>query len=310
MRSIIDLGEAVSGIAQRATTDWMRKCGAFTVSKASVILVTRNIKAPTQHRKRNTIMADRLKGKVALISGGATGMGGASSKLFAAEGAKVAIVDVNMEAAQATAAGITRAGGVAIALKADVSKADEVNAAVAAAHKAFGPINVLFNHAGTIVIKPFLETTEEEWDWLHDVNVKSMFLMTKAVIPHMLAAGGGSIVCTSSISAVLATPNEVLYDTTKGAVHMFARAIAVEFRDRNIRCNAVCPGFIQTPHGNREVKELAALGVDVSDAAIAAQQGRMGYPEDVARAALYLASDDAEFVTGQQLFVDNGFSAV
>ena len=310
MRSIIDLGEAVSGIARRATTDWMRICGTVTVSKASIILITRDIKAPTQHRKRNTIMADRLKGKVALISGGATGMGGASSKLFATEGAKVAIVDVNMEAAQATAAEITRAGGVAIALKADVSKADEVNAAVAAAHKAFGPINVLFNHAGTIVIKPFLETTEEEWDWLHDVNVKSMFLMTKAVIPHMLAAGGGSIVCTSSISAVLATPNEVLYDTTKGAVHMFARAIAVEFRDRNIRCNAVCPGFIQTPHGNREVKELAALGVDVSDAAIAAQQGRMGYPEDVARAALYLASDDAEFVTGQQLFVDNGFSAV
>ena len=310
MRSNIDLGEAVSGMARRAATDWMRICGTVTVSKASIILITRNIKAPTQHRKRNTIMADRLKGKVALISGGATGMGGASSKLFAAEGAKVAIVDVNMEAAQATAAEITRAGGVAIALKADVSKADEVNAAVAAAHKAFGPINVLFNHAGTIVIKPFLETTEEEWDWLHDVNVKSMFLMTKAVIPHMLAAGGGSIVCTSSISAVLATPNEVLYDTTKGAVHMFARAIAVEFRDRNIRCNAVCPGFIQTPHGNREVKELAALGVDVSDAAIAAQQGRMGYPEDVARAALYLASDDAEFVTGQQLFVDNGFSAI
>ena len=103
------MGEAVSGIARRAATDWMRICGTVTVSKASIILITRDIKAPTQHRKRNTIMADRLKGKVALISGGATGMGGASSKLFAAEGAKVAIVDVNMEAAQATAAEITRA---------------------------------------------------------------------------------------------------------------------------------------------------------------------------------------------------------
>jgi NAD(P)-dependent dehydrogenase (short-subunit alcohol dehydrogenase family) len=255
-------------------------------------------------------MPNRLSGKVALISGGATGMGGASSKLFAAEGAKVAIVDRNLEAAEATVHEIKKAGGVAIALKADVSKADEVTAAVAAAQKALGTINVLFNHAGTIVIKPFLDTTEEEWDWLHDVNVKSMFLMTKAVLPQMIAGGGGSVVCTSSISAVLATPNEVLYDTTKGAVHMFARAIAVEFRDKKIRCNAVCPGFIQTPHGNKEVKELAALGVDVSDAAIAAAQGRMGYPEDVARAALYLASDDSEFVTGQQLFVDNGFSAI
>ncbi len=103
---------------------------------------------------------------------------------------------------------------------------------------------------------------------------------------------------------------EVLYRTTKAATHMFARAIAVEFRDRGIRCNAVCPGFIETPHGVREVAELTALGVDVSEAALTVAQGRIGRPEDIARAALYLASDDAEFVTGTQLFVDNGFSAV
>jgi NAD(P)-dependent dehydrogenase (short-subunit alcohol dehydrogenase family) len=252
----------------------------------------------------------RLAGKVALISGGATGMGGAASRLFAAEGAAVGIVDRNRQAAEALAADIVASGGVAVAACADVSVAAEVEAAVAQVTGALGTVTVLFNHAGTIVIKPFLETTEAEWDWLHAVNVRSMFLMTKAILPGMIAAGGGSIVCTSSISAVAGTPMEVLYDTTKGAVHMFARAIAVEFRDRGIRCNAVCPGFIETPHGLREVHDLQRLGVDVSEAAIAAAQGRIGKAEEVARAALFLASDEASFVNGTHLFVDNGFTAV
>ena len=254
-------------------------------------------------------MTGRLNNKVALISGGATGMGGAASRLFAAEGAKVGIIDINAEAGKATVADIERAGGKAFFAKADVSKASEVNAAVEAVRQALGPITVLFNHAGSIVIKPFLETTEEEWDRLTDINVKSMFLVTKAVLPQMIAAGGGSIVCTSSISAVAATPMEVLYDTTKGACHMFARAIAVEFRDKNIRCNAVCPGFVRTPHGLREVAELQKFGVDASDAALAVQQGRICEPEEVAKAALFLASDDASFVNGAHLFVDNGFTA-
>ena len=255
-------------------------------------------------------MAGRLAGKVALISGGATGMGGAASRLFAAEGAAVGIVDRNEDAGLALVAEITRAGGKAVFAKADVSKSAEILAAVNIVKAAFGPIRVLFNHAGTIVIKPFLETTDEDYDWLMDINVKSMFMMTKAVLPQMIAAGGGSIVCTSSISAVAATPMEVLYCTSKGACHQFARAIAVEFRDRGIRCNAVCPGFVQTPHGMREVKELQALGVDVSEAAIMAAQGRMCEPEEVARAALFLASDDASFVNGAQLMVDNGFTSV
>ena len=255
-------------------------------------------------------MGERLKGKVAIVSGGATGCGAAAVRLFAAEGAAVGIIDRNVAVGQALADELAAAGHRTAFAAADVSRKDQVEAAVASVAAALGPVNVLFNHAGTIVIKPFLETEEADWDMLFDVNVKSMYLMTRAVLPMMLAQGKGAIVCTSSISAVYATPNEVLYDATKGACHMFARAIAVEFRDKGIRCNAVCPGFIETPHGKREVEQLSALGVDVSEAALKAAQGRFGQPEDIARAALYLASDDAEFVNGTQLFVDNCFSAV
>jgi NAD(P)-dependent dehydrogenase (short-subunit alcohol dehydrogenase family) len=250
-----------------------------------------------------------MKGKVALVSGGATGMGGAASKLLAAEGAKVAIVDRNATGGKETVAAIKAAGGDAIFVEADVTDEASVNRAVADVVARYGPVTSLFNHAGSIVIKPFLETTLEEWEMLMAVNVRSMFLVTRAVLPAMLAAGGGAIVCTSSISAVAATPMEVLYDTTKGACHMFARAIAVEFRDRGIRCNAVCPGFIETPHGNREVAGLTKYGVDVSDATIAMQQGRMGKPDDVAGVVLFLLSDEAGFVNGARIFVDNAFTA-
>jgi NAD(P)-dependent dehydrogenase (short-subunit alcohol dehydrogenase family) len=237
-------------------------------------------------------------------------VGGAASRLFAAEGAKVAVVDINAEASEATVASILAAGGEAMHVLADVSQALPVQQAVAAVAARWGTIDVLFNHAGSIVVKPFLETTEADWDRLMDVNVKSMYLVTREVLPHMLKQGRGAIVCTSSISAVAGTPMEVLYDTTKGACHMFARAIAVEYRDRGIRCNAVCPGFIRTPHGLREVDALQKLGVDVSDAALAVAQGRICEPEEVAAAALFLASDEASFINGTHLFVDNGFTAV
>lgn len=255
-------------------------------------------------------MGGRLKGKIALISGGAGGCGLAASEIFAAEGAAVGIVDLPTSAGAEVAIRLRNEGHNVTFAAADVSDEAQVATAVASVVHTLGPVNVLFNHAGTIVVKPFLDTTLEEWDRLMAINVRSMFLMTRAVLPHMIGAGGGSIVCTSSISAVAATPTEVLYDTTKGACHMFARAIAVEFRDRNIRCNAVCPGFINTPHGQREVTELTRYGVDVSDAALAAQQGRMCRPDEVARAALFLASDDASFVNGTHLFVDNCFTAI
>lgn len=252
-------------------------------------------------------MTDRMAGKNAVISGGAAGAGGAASELFAREGANVAIVDIQVEAGETTAAAIRSNGGSAFFLEADVSSSEQVTAAMAKADEAFdGRIDVLFNHAGTVIIKPFLETTEDEWDWLMNVNVKSMFLMTKAVLPSMLENGGGAVVNTSSISAVAGTPMEVLYCTSKGACHMFTRAIAIEYRDRGIRCNAVCPGFIRTAHGLRELKELRQYDVDVSEEDICRLQGRICEPAEVASAALFLASAESSFVNGETLFVDNG----
>ena len=247
----------------------------------------------------------RLEGKNVVISGGAAGAGGAASEVFAREGGHVAIVDVQEKVGSNLAERICENQGKAFFVKGDVSLAKEVKKAVAKINTEFNNhIDVLFNHAGTVIVKPILETTESEWDWMMNVNVKSMFLMTHAVLPSMLA-NGGAIVNTSSISAVAGTPMEVLYCTSKGACHMFTRAIATEFRDKGIRCNAVCPGFIKTAHGIRELKELRSFGVNVTEEDICRLQGRICEPEEVANAALFLASSEASFVNGETLFVDN-----
>ena len=248
----------------------------------------------------------RLEGKHAVVSGGAAGAGGAASEVFAREGANVVIVDIQEEAGLTLVEKIREAGGKASFVRADVSLNDEVDEAIDKANRLFdNRIDVLFNHAGTVIIKPFLETTESDWDSMMAINVKSMFLMTKAVLPSMLDQGG-AIVNTSSISAVAGTPMEVLYCTSKGACHMFTRAIATEYRDDGIRCNAVCPGFIRTAHGIRELKELREYGVEVTEEDICRLQGRICEPEEVANAALFLASSEASFVNGETMFVDNG----
>ncbi len=249
----------------------------------------------------------RLEGKNVVISGGAAGVGGAASEIFSGEGANVAIIDIQVDVGTALADKICQNGGQAFFVKADVSSSDEVATAISQVNKRFeNRIDVLFNHAGTVIIKPFLETTESEWDWMMSVNVNSMFLMTRAVLPSMLGNGGGAIVNTSSISAVAGTPMEVLYCTSKGACHMFTRAIATEYRDQGIRCNAVCPGFIRTAHGVRELKELQDYSVEVTEEDICRLQGRICEPEEVANVALFLASSDASFVNGETLFVYNG----
>lgn len=254
-------------------------------------------------------MSQRLPGKVVLISGGAGGAGRAASLRFAAEGAKVGIVDIQRHAGEQLVQEIKDTSGDAVFVETDVSKAEEVKAAVAQVTEHFGQIDILFNHAGTLIVKPFLETTDEDWDRLMNINVKSMFMMSKAVLPSMIEAGKGIVINTSSISASTAAPMESLYCVTKGAVAQLTRAIAVEFRDQGIRCNAISPGFIRTPHGLREMKECSALGVEFTEEDMAKLQGRFCEPEEIASVAVFLASDDASFVNGASIDVDNTWSA-
>ena len=251
----------------------------------------------------------RLAGKVAVITGGATGMGRATALAFAEEGAKVSIFDIQDAEGRKTVQMIQNAGGEAAFFHADVTRDEEINAAFDAALATFGPYNILFNHAGTIIVKPMHETTEEEYDWLMDVNVKSAFLTCRRAVQDMNANGGCSIVITSSIAAERGYALESVYCMSKGAVLQLARTISTEYRDAGIRCNAVCPGFVETAHGLKEIAELDAAGQGWEEAGMAATQGRICYPEEVAAAVVFLASDEASFVNGNATYVDNGWYA-
>jgi NAD(P)-dependent dehydrogenase (short-subunit alcohol dehydrogenase family) len=253
--------------------------------------------------------AGRLHGKTALITGGAGGMGQAASLLFAREGARVAIIDIQEAAGRDTVAAIEAAGGVATFHQADVGNTAELEAAIDAAIAALGPIQVLFNHAGTIIVRALHETSDADYDRLMDINVRSAFVTCRRMIPHMLAHGGGSIVITSSIGGEKGFALESLYCMTKGAVLQLARSITAEYRDQGIRANCVMPGFVKTAHGLREIDELDALGQQWQESALSAAQTRICEPEEVAQAALFLASDASSFVNGCALYVDNGWYA-
>ncbi|MDQ2092438.1 SDR family NAD(P)-dependent oxidoreductase [Marimonas arenosa] len=251
----------------------------------------------------------RLAGKIAVITGGAAGMGRETALTFAREGAKVSIFDIQDDLGAETVSMITEMGGDAAFFHCDVTKAAEIDTAFAAAIDTFGPYNVLFNHAGTIIVAPLHETPEAEYDRLMDINVKSAFLVTQRAVKHMSDNDGGSIVITGSIASELGYALEAVYCMSKGAVLQLMRTISVEYRDAGIRCNAVCPGFVETAHGLREIAELDAAGQQWEEEGMAATQGRICRPEEVANAVLFLASDEASFVNGTALYVDNGWYA-
>lgn len=249
----------------------------------------------------------RLEGKTAVITGGAAGMGRATSLAFAREGARVIILDIQKNAGEETTQMIRDSGGRADFIETDVSDSGQVDAAFDRIVDTVGPYNVLFNHAGTITVKPLHECSEEDYDRLMDINVRSAFLVCRRAVREMSASGGGSIVITASIASEMGYPLESLYCMTKGAVLQLARTISAEYRDQGIRCNAVCPGFVKTAHGLREIEQLDAAGQTWEAGALAAAQGRICEPEEVAAAVLFLASDESSFVSGNALYVDNGW---
>ena len=250
----------------------------------------------------------RLEGKVALITGGASGMGMVASRLFAAEGASVVLTDVADEPGEAVAGEIRADGGKAAYVHADVSSEDDTRTMVAAAVEAFGGLHVLYNNAGVMLGDDGSVTTTgaANWETTLSVNVRGVANGCKFGIPAMIDSGGGSIVNVASFVAWMgAATSQTAYTASKGAVLAMTREIAVEFARKGIRCNALCPGPIETPL----LAELLADPASRQRRLVHIPLGRLGRAEELAKAALFLASDDSSFMTGASLIVDGGITA-
>jgi NAD(P)-dependent dehydrogenase (short-subunit alcohol dehydrogenase family) len=250
----------------------------------------------------------RLANKTALITGGGSGIGKASCLLFAREGAKVVAVDLKLDTAQATVDEIVAAGGQAAAFAADVSKAKDAEAMVAFAEQTYGALHVVFNNAGVFHPKDESVTNTDEaiWDLVIDVNLKGVFLGCKYAVPALQRAGGGSIINTASFVAVMgAAVPQIAYTASKGGVLAMTREIAVEFARQNIRANSLCPGPVETPL----LAELLADPARRNRRLVHIPPGRFARPEEMANAALFLASDESSFVNGATFLVDGGITA-
>ncbi|MEO7148131.1 MAG: SDR family oxidoreductase [Terrimesophilobacter sp.] len=248
----------------------------------------------------------QLDGKRSIVTGGAGGIGSATARAFAKDGARVAVVDINEDAAKQVVADIRAFGGEAIAIGADVSSESDVERVIVTVVSAFGGIDVLFNNAGIIRRTTVVETEVEEWDRVFAVNVRSIFLMCKHAVPIMATEGGGAIVNTGSGWGLKGGGRAISYCASKGAVVNMTRALAIDHGAQGIRVNSVNPGDVNTGMLKEEARQLSAdLGAFLAESADR-PLGRMGEPEEVAAAVVWLASDASSYVTGAALVVDGG----
>jgi NAD(P)-dependent dehydrogenase (short-subunit alcohol dehydrogenase family) len=253
---------------------------------------------------------DRLHGKVAIITGAAVGIGRATAERMAEEGASVALLDTNADEGRAVAAGLTEQGLKARFWVLDVSREADVSRVFAEVAAHFGRIDVLVNNAGVAgVNKPTDQITEAEWDWVQTINVKGVFFCTKHAIAHLRRAGGGSIINLSSIYGLVSAPDVPPYHASKGAVRLMTKTDALLYAADKIRVNSIHPGFIWTPMVDGFLRGQG--NVEAGKPAVAALHplGHMGEPDDIAWGCVYLASDEAKFVTGSELVIDGGYTA-
>lgn len=250
----------------------------------------------------------RLDGKIALITGAGSGIGRAAALRFAAEGASVAVLDLRAEAAAETAALIAKEDGRALALAADVSHAGQVAEAVGLAVAEFGRIDVLYNNAGVDSRGSVAVAEEDNWDLAFAVNAKGTYLMSKAVLPHML---GGSIINQGSVAGLVGVPNFAAYCASKGAVIALTRSMAVDLSPQGIRVNVICPGTVYTPLMEPMLRARGDgdLAAGLANTLVKYPIGRLGTPEEIANVALFLASDEASFMTGSVITPDGGMTA-
>jgi NAD(P)-dependent dehydrogenase (short-subunit alcohol dehydrogenase family) len=256
--------------------------------------------------ERATAGSGALRGKVAVITGGASGIGRASVLLFASEGAGVVFVDINQPAGEAVEREVAGNGGRATFICGDVTRAPDCRRAVERAVSQFGRLHILFNNAGIMRRATVVDLPEEEWDRVMEVNVKSFFLMSKIAVPEITRSGGGSIIHMGSGWGLKAGPRAAAYCASKGAVVQLTRAMAIDHGPQNIRVNCLCPGDTDTTMLRDEAQQLGERESELLAEAAQRPLRRIAKPEEIARAALYLASDASAFITGTTLVIDGG----